>query len=137
MTFRTKLFAVFLLALLLAVGLLAFGVTALTRRTFDQLNHQHIDAAVAQYSREFERREAEVSHQVQEIANAEGTVRMAIDLSRPSIRRFDLCERCSRGGAIASARFPRFLSAAMGRLSRRRSGPRVLVTKLSLGHSTG
>jgi two-component system, NtrC family, nitrogen regulation sensor histidine kinase NtrY len=82
-TFRTKLFVVFLLALLLAVGLLAFGVTALTRRTFDQLNHQRTDAAVAQYFREFERREAEVSHQVQEIADAEGTVRMAIDLSRP------------------------------------------------------
>jgi len=82
-TFRTKLFVVFLLALLLAVGLLAFGATALTRRTFDQLNHQHTDAAVAQYSREFERRGAEVSHQVQEIADAEGTVRMAIDLRRP------------------------------------------------------
>ncbi len=83
MTFRTKLFVVFLLALLLAVGLLAFGVTALTRRAFDQLNHQYTDSAISQYSREFDRRKAEASHQVQQIADAEGTVRMAIDLSRP------------------------------------------------------
>jgi two-component system nitrogen regulation sensor histidine kinase NtrY len=82
-TFRAKLFVVFLLALLLAVGLLAFGVTALTRRTFDQSNHRYTDAAISQYSLEFQRREAEVSHQVQQIADAEGTVRMAIDLSRP------------------------------------------------------
>jgi two-component system nitrogen regulation sensor histidine kinase NtrY len=82
-TFRTKLFVVFLLALLLAVGLLAFGVTGLTRRIFDQLSHQNTDATVSQYSREFERRKVEVSHQVQQIADAEGTVRMAIDLSRP------------------------------------------------------
>lgn len=83
MTFRTKLFVVFTLALLLSVGLVAIGVTAVTRRAFDQLNHQHTDAAVLQFSKEFARREAEVAHQVQGIADAESTVRMAIDLSRP------------------------------------------------------
>src|SRR3984957_1543913 len=74
---------IFTLALLLSVGLVAIGVTAVTRRAFDQLNHQYSDAAVAQFSREFARREAEVAHQVQGIADAESTVRMAIDLSRP------------------------------------------------------
>ncbi|MGD0965117.1 MAG: ATP-binding protein [Candidatus Acidiferrales bacterium] len=83
MTFRTKLFVIFTLALLLSVGLVAFGVTAVTRRAFEQLNHQYSDAAVAQFRREFERREVEVVHQVQGIADAESTVRMAIDLSRP------------------------------------------------------
>ena len=83
MTFRTKLFVIFTLALLLSVGLVAVGVTAVTRRAFDQLNHQYSDAAVAQFKREFERREVEVVHQVQGIADAESTVRMAIDLSRP------------------------------------------------------
>jgi two-component system nitrogen regulation sensor histidine kinase NtrY len=82
-TFRTKLFVVFTLALLLSVGLVAIGVTAVTRRAFDQMNHQHTDAAVLQFSKEFARREAEVAHQVQGIADAESTVRMAIDLSRP------------------------------------------------------
>ena len=84
MTFRTKLFVVFTLALLLSVGLVAIGVTSVTRRAFDQLNHQHTDAAVLQFSKEFARREADVAHQVQGIADAESTVRMAIDLSRPS-----------------------------------------------------
>lgn len=83
MTFRTKLFIVFTLALLLSVGLVALGVTAVTRRAFDQLNHQHSDAAVTQFSREFGRREVDVAHEVQGIADAESTVRMAIDLSRP------------------------------------------------------
>ena len=83
MTFRTKLFIVFTLALLLSVGLVALGVTAVTRRAFDQLNHQHSDAAVMQFSREFGRREVDVAHEVQGIADAESIVRMAIDLSRP------------------------------------------------------
>jgi signal transduction histidine kinase len=82
-TFRTKLFVIFTLALLLSVGLVAFGVTAVTRRAFEQLSHQYSDAAVAQFKREFARREVDVVHQVQGIADAESTVRMAIDLSRP------------------------------------------------------
>jgi signal transduction histidine kinase len=65
------------------VALVAVGVTAVTRRSFDQLNHQDTDAAVLQFSKEFARREADVVHQVQGIADAESTVRMAIDLSRP------------------------------------------------------
>jgi two-component system, NtrC family, nitrogen regulation sensor histidine kinase NtrY len=82
-TFRTKLFLVFALALLLCVGLVAVGVTAVTRRTFEQRDHQYGDGAVAQFNRAFGRREVEVAHQVQGIADAENIVRMAIDLSRP------------------------------------------------------
>jgi len=82
-TFRTTLFVIFTLALLLSVGLVALGVAGVTRRAFEQLNHQYSDAAVAQFEREFERREVQVVHQVQGIADAESTVRMAIDLSRP------------------------------------------------------
>jgi signal transduction histidine kinase len=58
-------------------------VTAVTRRAFEQRDHQYADAAVAQFNREFGRREVEVAHQVQGIADAESTVRMAIDVSRP------------------------------------------------------
>ena len=83
MTFRSKLFLIFTLALLLCVGLVAGGVTAVTRRAFEQRDHQYADGAVAQFNREFGRREVEVAHQVQGIADAESTVRMAIDLSRP------------------------------------------------------
>jgi len=82
-TFRAKLFWVFTFALLLSVGLIAAGVTVVTRRAFDELNRQHSDALVAQFQREFERRGQEIVHRVQGIADAEPTVRMAIDLSRP------------------------------------------------------
>jgi len=82
-TFRSKLFLIFTLALLLCVGLVAGGVTAVTRRAFEQRDHQYADAAVGQFNREFGRREVEVAHQVQGIADAESTVRMAIDVRRP------------------------------------------------------
>lgn len=83
MTFRTKLFVVFTVALLLSVSVVAVGVTVVTRRAFDTLNRQHSEALVAQFEREFERRKQDVSNRVQGIADTEATVRMAIDLSRP------------------------------------------------------
>ena len=82
-TFRSKLFWVFTLALLLSVGVIAAGVTIVARQAFDELNRQHSEALVAQFEGEFERRGQDVVHRVQGIADAEGTVRMAIDLSRP------------------------------------------------------
>ena len=83
MTFRTKLFIVFTVALLLSVSVVAVGVTVVTRRAFDTLNRQHSEALVAQFEREFERRKQDVDNRVQGIADTEATVRMAIDLSRP------------------------------------------------------
>jgi len=82
-TFRTKLFLIFTLALLVSVGLVAGAVTEVTRRAFNEMNRQHSDALVAQFQREFAQRSEDVVHRVQGIADAEGTVRMAIDLSRP------------------------------------------------------
>lgn len=83
MTFRIKLFVVFTLAILLAVGLVAISVTYATRRAFEQVYTRHTDALVAQFQREFERRGQDVVRRIQGIADAEATVRMAIDLSRP------------------------------------------------------
>ena len=83
MTFRAKLFVFFTVALLLSVGLIATGVSEVTRRSYNQLNDQHSNATVAQFQREFDRREKDVLNRVQAIADAEATVRMAIDLSRP------------------------------------------------------
>ena len=84
MTFRSKLFLNFMIALLLAVGLVAAGVTIVTRRVFDEMNGEHTDAMVAQFQREFERRGQDVAHRVKAIAEEEATTRMAVDLSRPS-----------------------------------------------------
>ena len=84
MTFRSKLFLNFMIALLLAVGLVAAGVTVVTRRVFDQMNAEHSDAMVGQFQREFERRGQDVAHRVKAIAEEEATTRMAVDLSRPN-----------------------------------------------------
>jgi two-component system, NtrC family, nitrogen regulation sensor histidine kinase NtrY len=82
-TFRSKLFWIFTVALLLSVGVIAAGVTVVARQAFEELNRQHSEALVAQFKGEFQRRGQDVVHRVQGIADAEGTVRMAIDLSRP------------------------------------------------------
>ena len=83
MTFRSKLFWVFTIALLLSVGVIAAGVTFVTRQAFDELNRQHSDALVAQFNREFTRRSEEVVQRVKGIADDQITQRMAIDLSLP------------------------------------------------------
>ena len=81
MTFRSKLFWIFAIAMLLSVGLVAAGVTAVTRRAFDEVNRQHSDALVAQFQREFERRGQEALHRVKGVAADAGTVDMAIKLA--------------------------------------------------------
>lgn len=73
----------FMIALLLSVGVVAVGVTVVTRRAFEDSNRAHSEALVAQFEREFERHKQDIVHRVQGIADAEATVRMAIDLSRP------------------------------------------------------
>jgi two-component system, NtrC family, nitrogen regulation sensor histidine kinase NtrY len=83
-TFRSKLFVNFVLALLLSVGLVTAGVTVVTRHAFEELDREHTDALVAQFQKEFERRGHDVLNRVQGIADGEPTVRMAIDLSRPN-----------------------------------------------------
>ena len=83
MTFRTKLLVVFVLALLSSVGVIAVGVTIVARRAFDTMNQDYSDALVGQFEREVDRHKQGIVNRVQGIADAEGTVRMAIDLSRP------------------------------------------------------
>src|SRR5271168_2814821 len=84
MSFRTKLFLVFLIAVLASVSLVAYGVTHYTQAAFEEMDAQRTDALVAQFQKEFAQRGEEVVHQVENIANAEITLRMALDLARPS-----------------------------------------------------
>ena len=84
MTFRSKLFWLFTIALVVSIALIAAGVTVVARKAFDESNTQHTDALVAQFQREFGRRGEDVARRVQGIANADSTIRMAIDLARPS-----------------------------------------------------
>src|SRR6202040_733035 len=83
MSFRTKLLAFFMATLVAAVTLVAWGVSVYTRRAFEQFDRQRTDALVAQFRREYAQRGDEIAHRVQSIADAEATLRMAMDLNRP------------------------------------------------------
>ncbi len=83
MSFRVRLLIVFTVALVAAVALVAVGVSTNARRAFEQMDTQRSEALVAQFRREFAARGEEVLRRVEGIADAEATVRMAIDLNRP------------------------------------------------------
>jgi nitrogen fixation/metabolism regulation signal transduction histidine kinase len=83
MSFRAKLLAFFTLTIVAAVTLVAWGVSVYTRRAFEDLDRQRTDALVAQFRREYAQRSEEIARRVQGIAEAEATLRMAIDLNRP------------------------------------------------------
>ncbi len=83
MSFRTKLLALFTLTIVAAVTVVAWGVSAYTRRAFELFDRQRTDALVAQFRREYAQRGEEIAHRVQGIADAEATVSMAIRLSAP------------------------------------------------------
>lgn len=84
MSFRTKVFLIFLVTVLASVSLVAYGVTYYTQRAFEQIDAQRTEALVNQFKKEFAQRGEMVVQQVENIANADVTVRMIIDLSRPS-----------------------------------------------------
>jgi len=83
MNFRAKLLVFFTVTLVAAVAGVAWGVSAYTRRAFEQFDRQRAAALVGQFRREFEQRGDDVTRRVQGIADAEATLRMAIDLNRP------------------------------------------------------
>ncbi|MBZ5697401.1 MAG: HAMP domain-containing protein [Acidobacteriia bacterium] len=83
MSFRTKLLAFFTLTIVAAVTLVAWGISVHTRRAFQQFDRQRTEALVGQFRLEYAQRGEEVTRRVQGIADAEATLRMAMDLSRP------------------------------------------------------
>src|ERR1700691_1927944 len=82
-SFRTKLLAFFVVTIVAAVTLVAWGVSVYTRRAFEDFDRQRTDALVAQFHREYAQRGDEIAHRVQSIADAEASLRMAMDLNRP------------------------------------------------------
>jgi signal transduction histidine kinase len=75
---------VFMLTVLASVFVVAYGVTHYTRTAFEEMDAQRTEALVAQFQKEFAQRGEEVVRQVENIANAEITLRMALDLARPN-----------------------------------------------------
>ena len=84
MSFRTKLFLVFLITVLASVSLVAYGVTHYTQQAFEAQDTQRTEALVTQFKREYAQRGDEILQQVKNIAGAELSIRMALDLSRPN-----------------------------------------------------
>jgi signal transduction histidine kinase len=84
MTFRTKVFLIFLVTVLASVSLVAYGVTHYTQRAFEQMDTQRTQALEEQFKKEFLQRGEVVVQQVENITNADVTVRMALDLARPN-----------------------------------------------------
>jgi len=84
MSFRNKIFLIFLITVLASVSLVAYGVTYYTQRTYEQMDAQRTEALVAQFKKEFAQRGDMVVQQVENITNADVTVRMVLDLARPN-----------------------------------------------------
>jgi two-component system, NtrC family, nitrogen regulation sensor histidine kinase NtrY len=85
MSFRTKLFLIFLVTVLASVSVVAFGVTRYSRESFEQLDEQRTEALVLQFKKEFAQRGEEIVQQVKNITDAEITLKVAIDLARPNV----------------------------------------------------
>src|SRR6202162_5804162 len=73
-----------MLTVVTSVSVVAYGVTHYTRAAFEEMDAQRTEALVAQFQKELAQRGEEVVHQVENIANAEITLRMALDLARPN-----------------------------------------------------
>ena len=84
MSFRAKLFLIFLLTVLASVSVVAYGVTHYTRAAFEEMDKERTEALVAQFNKEFEQRGDGMVQQVENVANGEITLKVAIDLARPN-----------------------------------------------------
>src|SRR5216684_1635729 len=84
MSFRTKLLLVVLLTIFTSVSVVAYAVTHYTQAAFEAMDAERTEALVAQFKKEFVQRGAEIAQQAKNIAEANFTERMAIDMSRPN-----------------------------------------------------
>jgi nitrogen fixation/metabolism regulation signal transduction histidine kinase len=98
--FRTRMLVSFALAVVVTAALVTWVVSVMTRRTFEQADDQRTTTLVAQFRREFERRREELVRRVEAIAAMQGTLDMAIELSRPEP---DYAPYVNEAGALASA----------------------------------
>ena len=84
MSFRAKVFLIFLVTVLASVSVVAYSVVHYTQTAFEQMDAQRTEALVAQFNKEFEQRGNDVVQQVENVANSEITLRVAMDLARPN-----------------------------------------------------
>src|ERR1700756_4699267 len=84
MSFRAKLFLIFVVVVLGSVSIVVYGVTRYTRAAFEDMDTQRTGAIVAQFNKEFAQGRDGIAQQVKNIADADITLRTAIDLARPT-----------------------------------------------------
>jgi two-component system nitrogen regulation sensor histidine kinase NtrY len=84
MSFRSKIFLIFLVTVLASVSLVAYGVTHYTEQAFEQRDAQRTEALVAQFQKEYAQRGDMVVQQVENVNNSDATLHMAVDLARPN-----------------------------------------------------
>ncbi len=83
MSFRTRLLLIIGTAVVAASTAGTWILLVTTTRAFEQLDEQRRLALIEQFRRTFHSRTEEIAGRVRAIAQAESSVRMAIDLSRP------------------------------------------------------
>lgn len=84
MSFRNKIFLIFLVTVLASVSVVSYGVTHYTQEAFESRDTQRTEVLVAQFKKEFAQRGEMVAQQVENITNSDPTVHMALDLARPN-----------------------------------------------------
>ncbi len=83
MSFRTKLFLLFLTTVLASVSAVTYSVTHYTRAAYEETDAQRTAALVAQFQKELAHERESVARQVENVTNADVTLKMAIDQTKP------------------------------------------------------
>jgi two-component system nitrogen regulation sensor histidine kinase NtrY len=84
MSFRGKLFLLFLATVLASVSAVSYSVTHYTRAAYEEADTQRTQALAEQFQKEFAQQRELVASQVEYVSNSEVTLKMAIDLQRPN-----------------------------------------------------
>jgi signal transduction histidine kinase len=79
MSFRTKLFLLFLVTVLACVSAVAYSVAHYTRAAYEDMDGQLTSALVAQFQKEVAQQREIVAREVENVSNAEMTLKIAID----------------------------------------------------------
>src|SRR5258707_4907379 len=83
MSFRSRLFLIFLVTVLASVSVVAYSVTHYPRAAFEEIDRERTEALGAQFNKEFEQRGKDVGRKWENVAKGEITLRQARDLARP------------------------------------------------------
>ena len=106
MTFRTRLLLIFTFSVVASVGLVELLVLANTRAAFERAETQRVEALVAQFGKEFDRRRDEIARAVKGIAESDAAVNVAIAA--------DYAPFYNEASALASAARARAVGARRG-----------------------